>query len=393
MRETEKTRPRLSLGFIGGGINSAVGNVHYGASRLDGRWRLDAGAFSTDAARSHQTAEQWHVAPERSYADWREFLAAERDRLDAVAVLTPTPLHVDMVIECLKAGLPVICEKSLTRSCEEIDRIRAAHDPGKAFLAVTYNYSGYPMVRELRERIAAGELGEIEQIHLEMPQEGFVRPPDIAGRAAPPQAWRLEDDEVPTVCLDLGVHLHHLASFLLGTRPEEVMADFGTYSPYRQIVDYVSLWARYPNNVRCSMWFTKTAVGRRNGMKVRVFGSRGSAEWVQVDPDELRLDSVDGNRCILDRGGSGHVIRDPRYNRMKAGHPAGFVEAFANLYVDLADAVLAHRKDGAQQPHPYVHGLDEAEAGIRFFAAAGHSSRSGRWVRLDDFRAETEQRG
>lgn len=369
----------LSLGFIGGGLSSAVGQVHFGASQLDGRWHLEAGAFSSHEARSRQTAERWNVPAERAYADWRSFLQTERDRLDAVVILTPTPIHVEMVIECLEAGVPVICEKALVASPVEVDRIREVYDPTRHFLAVTFNYTGYPMVRELRARIAAGELGQIEQIHLEMPQEGFIRPPDISGKAAPPQSWRLHDGEVPTVCLDLGVHLHHMVDFLLGTAPTEVMADFGTYSPYRDIVDYATLWASYPDNVRCTMWFTKTAVGCRNGLKVRVYGSQGSAEWVQLSPDELKMASVDGSRCTIDRGCPGHVIRAARYNRMKVGHPAGFVEAFANLYVDIADALLDFRKTGIFD-HSYVGGIDEAEAGLRFFASARLSSHNRQWV-------------
>lgn len=379
MRERDIEQQSLALGFLGGGLSSAVGQVHFGASQLDGRWRLEAGVFSAQKARSLQTAERWNVPAIRTYADWRSFLEAESGRLDAVAILTPTPMHVDMVIECLKAGIPVICEKALVASPEEVERIRDVYDPARHFLAVTFNYTGYPMVRELRARIAAGELGQIEQIHLEMPQEGFIRPPDIAGKAAPPQSWRLHDGQIPTVCLDLGVHLHHMVDFLLGTSPTEVIADFGTYSPYRDIVDYATLWASYPDDVRCSMWFTKTAIGCRNGLKVRVFGTQGSAEWVQLSPDELKMASVDGSRCIVDRGCPGHVIRDARYNRMKVGHPSGFVEAFANLYVDIADALLEFRHVG-EFNHPYVGGIDEADAGLRFFASARLSSRSRQWI-------------
>lgn len=363
----------LQLGFIGGGLSSAVGQVHFGASRMDGLWQLAAGAFSRNKLTNTATAKQWGVDEQRAYADWRELILQEKDRLDAVAVLLPTPMHAEAVEKLLKYNIPVICEKSLVTDLHELDILRRAYKPKKNYLAVTYNYSGYPLVRELRELVRSGELGKIKQFHFEMPQEGFVRPPKIAGKSAPPQSWRLQNSHIPMVCHDLGMHLHHLASFFFEKEADEVMAEFSSYSPYHNLVDTVFMWLRYACGMKGSFWFTKSALGNRNGMKLRVYGDKASAEWLQIRPEELRIAHQNGRVEIVDRGGEANVSTELRYNRMKPGHPAGFVEAFANLYADM------HSEIAERKPSDYVFGFDHACAGMSLFAAAVESNETRSW--------------
>ncbi|MEO5338922.1 MAG: Gfo/Idh/MocA family oxidoreductase [Magnetococcus sp. MYC-9] len=372
----------LSLGFVGGGLSSAVGQAHFSASQLDGRWRLECGVFSRNREVNRHTGRAWHIAAERVHDSLEALIEAETGRLDAVAVLTPTPDHPDTVCALLERGIPVICEKTLADSTAGIDRVRTACVGRGAFLAVTYNYSGYPMVRELREMIHSGRLGDINQIHVEMPQEGFVRPPPIAGHDVPtPQRWRLAEGEVPMVCLDLGAHLYHLVVFLTGQEPTEVMANFKNYAPYHGIVDTSLMWMNFASGMTGSFWFTKTAIGNRNGLRVRVYGDRGSAEWYQMEPESLQFATIDGLRTTLDRGGNVTVAKALRYNRFKAGHPSGFVEAFANLYVDIAEALTEFRHSG-HHTNPYVYGLDHSERGLRLFASARASDRERSWQPL-----------
>lgn len=380
MSEQERTR-QLSLGFIGGGLSSAVGQTHYAASHLDGRWKLQAGVFSRGEATNIATAETWNVPSDRLYKSWRDLILAERSRLDAVVVLTPTPDHFEILQALLKAGIPVICEKALVSKMNHARSLLAQYKPDRNFVAVTYNYSGYPMVRELRQRVLDGQFGEIHQIHVEMPQEGFVRPPAIAGKAAPPQSWRLKDDFIPTICLDLGVHQHHLVHFLTGEEPETVNAEFNTYSQYKDIVDNAAMWLQYPSGMTANFWMSKTAVGRRNGLRVRLFGEKGSAEWYQQDPEYLQIATVDGMQMTVDRGGQAGVAAEARYNRMKVGHPSGFIEAFANLYTDFADALLQWRRDG-RNDNPYVYGIEHATHGLSLFHAARLSTSRRRWERI-----------
>ncbi len=371
----------LSLGFIGGGLNSAIGQTHYSASMLDGLWRLDAGVFSRNGEINRRTGRARNVSEDRVYDHWSDLIAHEKNRLDAVVVLVPTPLHAEVLGPLLEAGIPVLCEKAFTSSLAEGKRLLEAYQPDSHFLSVTYNYTGYPLVRELRERIRRSELGAIRQIHLEMPQEGFIRPPDIGGRTVPPQSWRLVDGAIPTVCLDLGVHLHHLVWFLTGEEPAEVMAEFNHYSTYPGIVDDVMMWLRFESGMRGSFWFTKTAIGRRNGLKLRLFGEKGSARWYQQDAENLYMAHLDGSMATIDRGGQAIVAREGRYNRMKVGHPSGFIEAFANLYHDTACAYRQWRNTGVCK-NEFVSGPEIAVRGLELFQRAADSHANGSWIHV-----------
>lgn len=354
----------LRLGFIGGALNSAVGYTHFNASRLDGHFRVEAGCFSRNAEHNENSACVYGVLPERTYPSWQILLEREQAAIDALVVLTPTPDHAEMVIAALDTGYPVICEKALAVSSAECHAINEAVRRNQGYLAVTYNYSGYPMVRELRRMVAEGRLGKLQQIHIEMPQEGFLR------RAAAPQGWRLRDYALPTVSLDLGVHVHHLVDFISGgKKPLEVMGDQATYGQFGGIVDNVYCLARYQDDVRVQAWWGKTALGYRNGLRIRVFGSKGSAEWYQMEPEDLRWADDDGHHFVLDRGsGEVEIAKTQRYNRFKAGHPSGFIEAFANLYADIAEELRACKAGGSAKMQ-FVYGGAHAEEGLRFLEA------------------------
>jgi predicted dehydrogenase len=371
----------LKVAFIGGGETSAVGYVHFAASQLDNNFQVIAGAFCRSSEANESTAQRWNIDSDRVYNCWRALIEKEADNVDAFVVLTPTPDHLKMLTVLLDKNLPIICEKSLVVGPKEMAVLKKHYQADKHFLAVTFNYSGYAMVRELKHKIANGELGKIQKIHLEMPQEGFRRPPDIAGKTAKPQAWRLCDGELPTICLDLGVHLHHLSSFLLNVEPSETIAEFSNHSQYPELVDDIQMLIRYPNNIKGSMWMSKTAIGHRNGLQIRIYGEKGSAKWLQLNPDELALSFNDGRREILDRASDCHHAGDFKYNRMKPGHPTGFVEAFANLYRDIAISLHAFKNNKTIQS-PYVFGVEHAADGLNLFKAAKESIHSGRWQEI-----------
>lgn len=371
----------LKLGVIGGGIGSAVGEVHRIAATMDGRWSIQAGSFSTNADRNRATAEAWGVNGSRCYYDWRELLASERSSLDAVLVLTPTPSHAEIVIAAVEAGHQVICEKALAASADEAARIASALKQHAGFLAVTYNYSGYPMLRELKSLIAQGRLGRLTQIHVEMPQEGFLR---LGKDGSPmiPQAWRLQDGPVPTVSLDLGTHLHHMVHFLSGERPIELVATQESFGSFSQVVDNVSCLVHYSGGMTCQMWYGKSALGHRNGLRVRIYGTEGSAEWFQLDPETLHLNDNRGGKRVIDRSAmEATTAGQARYTRFKVGHPAGFIEAFANYYVDMAEALTEFQLHGTHGS-PFVFGAAIAEEGLRMFESAASSARHKRWEKL-----------
>jgi predicted dehydrogenase len=371
----------FSVAFIGGGYHSAVGRTHMAAMQLDKRFRLVAGCFSRQFESNLESANYYGVECSRVYPSLQKMLEGEAGKLDAIIVLTPTDQHKNDVEACLKAGVPVICEKALAISVEEALSIQSLLRKSRGFLVVTYNYSGYPMIRELRSMVARGQLGRVRQIQCEMPQESFIAT-DAEGFPRIPQDWRLWDGVIPKVSLDLGMHLHSIVYFLTGQRPIKLVAQSSRLGNFPQIVDTVSCLIRYSDDIDCSFWFSKAALGQRNGLKVRLYGDLGSAEWLQEAPEFLIYTDSRGNRQILDRASSG--IKEAnlqRYARFKAGHPAGFIEAFANYYQDISDALAAHMH-GKKYCSSNVFGIIEACEGIALFEAAAISSREQRWVDL-----------
>jgi len=373
----------LHLGFMGGGINSAAGSSHFIASQMDERFSVQAGCFSRKMDVNTETSEQWGILPERRYNNLTDLLAQEKDNLDAIVVLTPTPAHAEMVIQCLTQGYPVICEKALGISSAEARLIQQVQREKQGFLAVTYNYTGYPMLRELKHMVQQGRLGRVEQIHIEMPQEGFARL-NRMGEPMVPQQWRLQDADLPTISLDLGVHLHHIVDFLTGEKPNKLVAVQTSQGRFRQVIDNTMCIARYTNFLECSIWFSKAALGYRNGLRVRVFGENGSAEWFQMNPEFLIHHDNMGRKSIIDRGSVDvEITNHQRYNRFKSGHPAGFLEAFANLYWDIADSLESYRETGIQANTDYVFTTQHALEGLIMLEAMEQSSRERCWKSIN----------
>ncbi|RRO02309.1 Gfo/Idh/MocA family protein [Pectobacterium aquaticum] len=375
MKTDNKQHPVLKLGFIGGGLNSAIGVTHQIASQMDGRFELVSGCFSRDDIINNETAKKWGVSSDRVYNNQYDFLESESERLDAVVILTPTPTHSDTIVRCLEKRLPIICEKALVSTVDEVDRVHHAINDMQGRLAVTFNYTGYPMVRELRERICNEELGKIKQVMVEMPQEGFLRHSNN-GKVSIPQEWRQKDGSIPTVSLDLGVHVHQLVSFLTNEKPLDVFAINSTFGEIANVIDTVNCLANYSNGIVCNYWYGKAALGYRNGLRIRIMGSKGSAEWLQMEPEYLYMSDLNGGSRLVDRTHPENSIANQlRYSRFKAGHPAGFIEAFANYYADIADSLL-----GASDK--YVFGVDTAREGIHFLHHANNSAKAGLVVKL-----------
>ena len=364
------------LAFVGGAPNSAVGYAHFVASRMDNLWRLHAGAFSQHSEINSQAGEIYGVNPEKVYLDLTELLAHERDQLDAVVILTPTPFHTDMVMECLEAGIPVICEKALCTSSLQAKKINDLQQQKNSFLAVIYNYSGYPMAREIKRIVQEGVLGKIIHFQAEMPQEGFIRT-DNQGNKPIPQDWRLKDNFIPTIHLDLAVHLHELIYYLTGLQPIDVIAH-QTSRGWFDVIDNVTCLCRYTNDVDGQLWFSKSAIGHRNGLRLRIYGTQASVEWYQLNPEEVAISFADGRRQILDRASNTQIAQQLRYTRFKAGHPAGFIEALANLYTDIYYALDNYHKTGNQESRE-VFGIELATEGMLFMEAMVKSYQSRKW--------------
>jgi predicted dehydrogenase len=366
----------LKLGFVGGAPSSAVGYAHFVAMKMDNLFHLEAGVFSTDKSENLAAAKQYGIDEGRLYANLTELLKHETGNLDAVVLLTPTPLHYEMIVECIKCDMPVISEKALCLSVQEAKELKQLSDSRNSFLAVIYNYSGYPMVREARSLINSGELGDILHFQAEMPQESFLRL-DKSGNKPQPQSWRMQDLKIPTLHLDLAVHLHELIYYLINESPVEVVADQASYGWF-DVIDNATCLTKYTGNVQGNFWFSKSAIGHRNGLKIRIYGSKASIEWLQVNPEELLVSYADGTRKILDRASNVQVADQVRYTRFKAGHPAGFNEALANLYADIYSLLVdynSNKKNNSSE----VFGVDLALEGLKWLEAMQTSIESKAW--------------
>jgi len=369
---------KIRVAFLGGGVNSAVGKTHKIAIEMDKKYELVAGCFSRNLEVNHETALEYNIPINKIYQNLAQLIENEKENVDAIIILTPTPNHKNEVIECIKHAIPVICEKALAVSSEEALEIQKALQQYNGFLAVTYNYTGYPMLRELKDMIANYKLGKIEQVHIEMPQEGFLRL-DEKGEPIRPQAWRLIDDKLPMISLDLGTHTHDIISFLTLEKPLELVAVESSLGAFKEIVDNVTCMVNYTNDLICNIWYSKTTLGNRNGLRVRVYGEEGSAEWYQLEPEILYFNNNKGQKFIIDRASADiKIASEQRYNRFKAGHPSGFIEAFANYYSDIADCLNEKTIDD----NTYVYGISNALEGLQMLEAISKSSKNREWVEI-----------
>jgi predicted dehydrogenase len=367
MRNTGK------LAVIGGGMNSAIGSTHIIASQMDNRWKVAAGAFSRDSLVNHSTGDYWGITSGFVFASWQEMMDSNLD-VDAYVVLTPTPTHFEIASLLLNEGKNVICEKALTVNSKEAFELQKIANQNDAKLFVTFNYTGYPLVREMKNGIENGKLGKISSIQIQMPQEGFARI-DSKGNPILPQPWRQEDGKLSTLSLDLGVHVVNLIHFLTNEFPVRLVATKSHHGLVPNVVDYVSCIAETANGVDINLWYGKSHIGKRNGLEVTVTGSQGSYRWVQSDPETLLHSINTGEVRILDRASPAmDVSLQPRYTRFKAGHPAGFIEAFSNYYFDIADELLLDK------PSRYCFDALEAAKGLEILETIETSATEKSWL-------------
>jgi predicted dehydrogenase len=358
----------LRVAFLGGSIRSAVGRAHFSALNLDGNFKILGGCFSRDSLINRESADFYGVSTKKNYST-RDELIADSKNFDLVVVLTPTPNHADDLIALRTANCFIVSEKSLTNSLEKSLKIGATYTDSN--LSVIFNYTGYPMIREIKKRIENGQIGSVRQVCIEMPQEGFGRR-DQFGNRMKPQDWRLVDFEIPTLLLDLGVHLDSLIYFLTKEIPQSVYSTSGNYGNFEGIIDSQSAILKYESGMVTNFWITKTAIGERNGLKIRIYGSEGSFSWVQERPDEFISSDKFGQKYFIDRGDPSLLIAsDFRYTRFKAGHPTGFIESLANYYLDIHNKVT---NPNIVENNDYVFGWKEAHQGLVVMDAINQSA-------------------
>lgn len=377
---------RLRLGMVGGGRGAFIGAVHRIAARLDDRWELVAGAFSSDAANAAASAADLHVAPERAYASWQamaEQEAARPDRVDAVAIVTPNHLHYPQARLFLEHGFHVICDKPLTTSVADAEALAALVAEKGLIFGLTHNYTGYPMIRQAREMVAAGDLGTLRLVQAEYAQDWLATPLEQSGHRG--AAWRTDPKKAGAGALgDIGSHAFNLLSFVSGLTVSELAADVSSIVAGRQVDDNVQVMLRFAGGARGSLWASQVATGHGNDLRLRIYGDKASLFWSQEEPNGLTLTPLGQPPRLLTRNGAGSGPAAAHASRVPGGHPEGYLEGFAQLYRDLADQIAA-RNAGAAPPAAslLVPTVADGVAGMRFIAACLDSGRqNAAWVTL-----------
>jgi len=368
--------------MVGGGRDAFIGGVHRTAMRLDGKIELIAGAFSSNPQKAKLSGEDLLLDPERVYADYRTMATAEArlpagERIDFVSVVTPNRTHVPVAKAFLEAGFNVVCDKPLAFNLEEARALRdVVRTTGKLF-ALTHNYTGYPMVKEARELVRNGELGEILKVVAEYPQDWLSKPIDQEGVKG--AAWRTDPQQAgASGCIgDIGTHAENLGRYITGLQIDELCAEFTSFVKGRQLEDDANLLIRYKGGAKGVLCVSQISVGEENNLSIRVYGTKASLEWHQEDPNNLVVKYADKPRRTYRRG-NGYVSDiAKRFSRFPSGHPEAFVEAFANIYVEVARAIEAEVNG---QPIPSdcdFPTVDDGVEGMAFIATAVKSAKAG----------------
>lgn len=378
---------RLRLGMVGGGRGAFIGAVHRMAARLDDRYELVAGAFSSDPQRSRDSGADLLLDPRRCYVSVDEMVRAEStraDRIDVAAIVTPNHLHHADAKKFLEAGFHVICDKPMTTSVADATDLVAAAERAQRVLAVTYNYSGYPLVRQAKEMIAAGELGELRLVQVEYAQDWLTTLLEAEGQKQ--ATWRSDPQKAGAAAAvgDIGTHAFQLAEFVSGLQVAQLAADLSTHVSGRRLDDNAQMLLRFANGARGSLWVSQIAAGNENGLRLRIYGAKAGLEWSQEEPNHMRFAPYGQQPRVIARGGPGATPLAASAARIPAGHPEGYLEGFAQLYRDVANLIAAY---DAKLPPPasalLVPTAKDGLRGVQFVQAAVTSSRQdAAWVSL-----------
>ena len=378
---------RIRLGMVGGGKDAFIGAVHRIASRIDGEFELVAGALSSTPQKARESGAALGLAPDRTYGDFREMAIREnriKDGIQAVSIVTPNHVHYPAAREFLKRGIHVICDKPLTSNLPDARKlVKIAEDSGALFV-LTHNYTGYPMVRQAREMVASGELGELRVVQVEYAQDWLATPLETTGTNKQSE-WRTDPERTGAggSTGDIGTHAFNLAGFVSGLELESLSADLQSFVEGRRVDDNGHVMLRFKGGARGMLWCSQVATGNENALKLRVYGTKGGLEWAQEEPNELWFTPLGAPKRLLTRSGAGAREVANRVSRTPGGHPEGYLEGFANIYSEAAAAIRA-RDAGEEIPAEVMFPtVRDGLTGVAFVDACVRSSaRDAAWVKL-----------
>lgn len=391
---SERAEGPIRYGMVGGGQGAFIGGVHRIAARMDGEFQLVAGALSSNSEKAKASAAELGLDPERSYGSFQEMAKAEAKRADgieAVAIVTPNHMHWPAAKAFLEAGIHVICDKPLTSTLADARKLAALVDKSGKLFVLTHNYTGYPMVRQARDMVQKGQLGEIRVIQAEYPQDWLTENVESSGQKQ--AAWRTDPKQSGAggATGDIGTHAYNLLRFVSGLELDSLAADLDAFVPGRMLDDNAHVMLRFKPAAKGSgkgakgmIWASQVAVGHENGLKLRVYGTKGGIEWVQADPNYLWFTPFGQPKQLITRAGAGAGPAAARVTRVPSGHPEGYLEGFANIYSEAARAIRAARRKGGKPAKDVVYPtVQDGVEGVAFVEACVKSSaKNGAWVKL-----------
>lgn len=383
---TDTAPRRIRLGMVGGGEGAFIGAVHRMAARLDDHYQFVAGCLSSTPDKAQRSGEMLGLDPARTYADFREMAKREarrEDGIEAVSIVTPNHMHAPVAEAFLKAGIHVICDKPLTTTLKDALKLqRLARESGLIF-AVTHNYTGYPMVRQARAMVAAGELGDIRIVQVEYAQDWLTTRLEDSGQKQ--AGWRTDPSQSGAGgCIgDIGTHAYNLADYVTGIPVTQLCAELTAFLEGRALDDNAQIMLRYANGARGLLWASQVAPGNENALAIRVYGSKGGLAWRQEHPNQLLWSPFGEATRVISRGTGAVTAEAARVTRIPAGHPEGYLEGFATIYAEVARAIIAARSGAAPDPAVNFPTVADGVKGVAFIAAAVKSAGKGAvWVPL-----------
>jgi predicted dehydrogenase len=382
----------IRLGMVGGGQGAFIGGVHRIAARIDGEFQLVAGALSSNPERAKASAAELGLAPDRSYGSFAEMAKAEAKRADgieAVSIVTPNHMHWPAAKAFLEAGIHVICDKPLTSNLADAKKLAALVERTGKLFVLTHNYTGYPMVRQAREMVEKGQLGDLRVVQAEYPQDWLTE--NVESTGAKQAVWRTDPAQSGAggATGDIGTHAYNLARFVTGLTLDSLAADLDAFVPGRRLDDNAHIMLRFaPTSGKAPgakgvIWASQVAPGNENALKLRVYGTKGGLEWSQEQPNHLWWTPFGQPKQLITRGGAGAGAAAARVSRIPPGHPEGYLEGFATIYVEAAHAIRAARKGRKPAKDVIFPTVADGVEGVAFVEACVRSSKkNGAWTKL-----------